>query len=156
MYVSLPKTCENFNSYDKIKSNCPYACVEGCSCSDGMVSSVDGEVCMPAEECECKCIDGVSYVDGQKIEHMSDECRSCYCIDHDISCLGLPCDKGALVPAISACIGELGGAAEYGGFQFKPAELTPALCGDLYDNLRFPSMLNLTRLSFPFTASTIS
>ena len=36
---ACPKTCENFNSYDKIKSNCPYACVEGCSCSDGMVSN---------------------------------------------------------------------------------------------------------------------
>lgn len=109
---ACPKTCENFNSYDNVKSNCPYACVEGCSCSDGMVSSlysyinttfnnkymrnveklilkinykvssIDGEVCMPAEECECKCIDGVSYVDGQKIEHMSDECRSWLVFDN--------------------------------------------------------------------------
>ncbi len=40
------------------------------------VSSPDGEVCIPADECECKVIDGVTYVDGQKIEHMSDQCRS--------------------------------------------------------------------------------
>lgn len=28
-----------------------------------------------------------------------------------------------------------GGVTDYGGFEFKPAELTPALCDDLYDNL---------------------
>lgn len=28
-----------------------------------------------------------------------------------------------------------GGVTDYGGFAFKPAELTPALCDDLYDNL---------------------
>lgn len=79
-------------------------------------------------------------------------------MDHDVHCLGLPCDDGGVIPPISTCIGsylssllvlkifyesssdfvlsgEYGASAEYGGFQFKPAELTPALCDDLYDNL---------------------
>lgn len=75
---ACPKTCDNYNSYDKIKSNCEYACVEGCDCcgSEGLVTSKDGEVCMPVEECVCKTIEGVEYADGEKIDSMSDQCRS--------------------------------------------------------------------------------
>ena len=35
---ACPKTCSNYNVYDKIKNNCEFACVEGCGCEDGMVS----------------------------------------------------------------------------------------------------------------------
>jgi len=42
------------------------------------VSSSDGEVCLAIDSCVCKEIDGVAYADGDKIESMSDECRSWY------------------------------------------------------------------------------
>ena len=35
---ACPKTCDNFNDYDKIRNNCPLSPVEGCSCEDGMVN----------------------------------------------------------------------------------------------------------------------
>ena len=59
-----------------------------------------------------------------------------YCMDHDVHCLGLSCYEGDNIPTMSTSIGSVsGGAVDYGGFSFKPAELTPALCSDLYDNL---------------------
>ena len=81
-------------------------------------------------------------------------------MDHDIHCLGLSCSEEGTVPIMSTSIGKMffilfgegvsecdvlnlqhftgsfaGGVTDYGGFEFKPAELTPALCDDLYDNL---------------------
>lgn len=40
------------------------------------IASADGMVCESVNSCVCKEIDGVSYSDGEKIESMSDECRS--------------------------------------------------------------------------------
>ena len=37
---ACPKTCSNYNMYDRIKNNCQFACVEGCGCGDGMVMAL--------------------------------------------------------------------------------------------------------------------
>lgn len=40
------------------------------------MTSADGQVCEAMDTCVCDVIDGVSYTDGEKIESMSDDCRS--------------------------------------------------------------------------------
>ena len=37
---ACPKTCHNYNEYEKIAEACEFACVEGCSCPEGTVRKI--------------------------------------------------------------------------------------------------------------------
>ncbi|XP_075922124.1 mucin-6-like [Petromyzon marinus] len=74
---ACPKTCENYERYEEVYASCPDVCVEGCRCvHDNEVFNELTTKCMRLEECVCKVIDGVLIYDGQKIDSLSDECRS--------------------------------------------------------------------------------
>merc|ERR1739838_553890 len=60
--------------------------------------------CVERSQCLCKAIDGVVYGEGDKIWSMSDECKSCYCMDHGIHCLGLPCPDNYQPPCLPSTI----------------------------------------------------
>ncbi|XP_019623677.1 PREDICTED: mucin-2-like isoform X2 [Branchiostoma belcheri] len=93
-----PMTCSNYAQYDQLYPSCNDTCVEGCGCPDGFVIGDDGQSCVRPEQCACLMIEGVSYDNGDQIPFMSDNCRTCYCENHQIKCIGQPCD-GTLTTA---------------------------------------------------------
>ncbi|XP_061410675.1 SCO-spondin-like [Lethenteron reissneri] len=101
---ACPKTCENYERYEEVYASCPDVCVEGCRCvHDNEVFNELTTKCMRLEECVCKVIDGVLIYDGQKIDSLSDECRSCYCMDHDIQCIGPAVPQDGHASAVGSC-----------------------------------------------------
>ncbi|XP_019623670.1 PREDICTED: uncharacterized protein LOC109469577 [Branchiostoma belcheri] len=90
---ACPLTCANHKHWATIQSECRDMCVEGCDCPEGKYMNEEYE-CVHEEECTfCITLDGVPYDEGEKILSMSDDCRSCYCVNHEVECLGLPCPR---------------------------------------------------------------
>jgi len=86
---ACPKTCKNFNKYEDVE--CSNTCVEGCECEPGMVLDCEGNKCVPLKECICKEIDGMKFGEGDRIDHLSDECKTCYCMNKEVRCVELDC-----------------------------------------------------------------
>ncbi|XP_035665590.1 mucin-5AC-like [Branchiostoma floridae] len=88
---ACPKTCTNYKHWDMVEEKCEETCVEGCDCPEGEILSDDGKQCVHPKDCVCMHVEGKAYYEGDKIESMSDDCRSCYCTNREIQCIGLPC-----------------------------------------------------------------
>merc|ERR1712037_755282 len=114
---ACPKSCDNYHNWAQIETTCPDTCVEGCTCDDEHVMSDDGKHCLPVDECICMEINGVVYGHGEKIDEMSDDCRSCFCMEGKAQCLGLPCGSAWTAPTVTTiCPPDV----HYEGMETKP------------------------------------
>ncbi|KAI8495841.1 hypothetical protein Bbelb_262570 [Branchiostoma belcheri] len=95
---ACPKTCTNYKHWDMVDEKCEETCVEGCDCPEGEILSEDGRQCVHPKDCVCMHVEGKAYYEGDKIESMSDDCRSCYCVNREIQCIGLPCTESTTTP----------------------------------------------------------
>ncbi|XP_066271768.1 von Willebrand factor-like [Branchiostoma lanceolatum] len=95
---ACPKTCTNYKHWDMVEEKCEETCVEGCDCPEGEILTEDGKQCVHPKDCVCMHVEGKAYYEGDKIESMSDDCRSCYCTNREIQCIGLPCVDKTTTP----------------------------------------------------------
>merc|ERR1711881_682218 len=102
--TACPINCNNFNRKDQIEGACQDSCVEGCSCKGKLIYDKTEGCCIERTDCVCMIHEGIAYGEGDKIYSMSDECKSCYCMDNEIHCLGLPCEEGLLPPDLPTTI----------------------------------------------------
>jgi len=91
--TACPIDCMNFNRKEQVEAQCQDSCVEGCSCKGKLLFDKTEGCCIERSDCVCMVHEGISYAEGDKIYSMSDECKSCYCMDNEIHCLGLPCEE---------------------------------------------------------------